>query len=366
MAEEFIIKLVSDDFSAGVSSSGATSSSSGGGGGAVGGMAKMAGTLGAIGIGVQQIMSIIGPVVNDLLRPVKNILKGIFKLIGELLRPIVEIAIMLLRPVLALIKPLISIFKAFMAPFMAIAREFTNLAVAQFAEGDVAGGMENIMAGISSILGPFVVSLSSIVLQLASNLFISGIERMMLNILDVIELLFGGIPLGIGDAITGGLDKAREGIKTASAVTKTFLNSAITDGTVEILGEMETVYKKKLAEAKGLADETSLDVIAPLEDMKKNSSAIMEDSFSETGVVYGTYKLGMTNMGIETETAMGTSKDSIPSKFETGLTHMETNTDTFVEYMKKKGEELVSEAEGYARNIKKNAKYEFNLIKIGG
>jgi F0F1-type ATP synthase membrane subunit b/b' len=47
---------------------------------------------------------------------------------------------------------------------------------------------------------------------------------------------------------------------------------------------------------------------------------------------------------------------------------MEDSTSVFVEYMRKKGEELVDEAKKYASKIKSDAKksIEFNLIKIGG
>jgi len=366
MAEEFIIKLVSNDFSAGVSSSGAASiGTSSGKSSGVGSIGKMAGALGAIGLGVQTIISIVGPVINSLIKPIKTVLTGILKLVGELLRPIVEIVVILLRPVLALLKPIISIFKAFMAPFIQIAREFANIGTKQIQGGDIAGGMENIVSAITTLIGPFVVSITSVALQLATSLLLGGITLLVSSLMDQIGNILENSSIGFISDIGTSLKDGSEVVKNAGKELTTDVNSLITDGTNFVLGEMEKTYKEKLDDAKNNISPNMTDAyVTPLEEATKSAQGAADIVFGEEGTLVKSVEKGTTNMGVEVDNKMG-ENGTIPTKFETGLTYMESSTYTFVDYMKRKGEELVEEAQNYASSIRRSAKREAELIRVG-
>jgi len=366
MAEEFVIKLMSDDFSAGVSSSGATKSSGAGG---VGAFAGLTAVLGGIGFAIQQIMDVVMPVINDLLKPIKAIVQGIFRSLGEFLRPIVEIAVMLLRPVLAILKPIISIFKSFMAPFMAIARQFSNLATAKFAAGDIGGGMSDLMDAIRAIVYPFVVTITSISLQMLMSLLIQGVSSIISALLDSLGNMLSQSSIGFIRDIGEGLLGASNSIRTWGQETTSTVNGWITDATVAILDTMQKEYEQKLEDAQAISDAGWVKVVDPISQAVAASEETMKLAYGTDGTIPMAMSNGLDNMGISLDNSMNSnSQSSIPGKFETGLTYMEDSTSVFVEYMRKKGEELVDEAKKYASKIKSDAKksIEFNLIKIGG
>ncbi len=299
MADEFIIKLISDDFAEGV-----------GGGGRGGGTTVAKGgafALGAklgLGIGLAtEALALISDTIGNILRPAKNILKGIFRIVGELLRPISDVLILILRPILIIVRPLLQLFKAFMAPFISIAREFGRIAIQQARAGNIGIALEASMEGIKTLLGPFVVSIVSIALQLATSLIVANITNLINLIVVSIGALFQPIFdfLGLGDQFKERIQSITAFVSAQGALLSTNLNEAITDGTVNILGEMEDSLQKNLNLFK---NKTSL-----VEGLIGTSTGIMttdmENTFGTTGSIPAAYADGLNAMTTETDSFVG-------------------------------------------------------------
>lgn len=366
MSEEFIIKLISDDFEAGVSSTGTAKSS----GSSVGGIAAMTGILGGIGLGIQQLLSVVGPVIDTLLKPIKSIMTGIFKLVGELIRPVIEIITFLLRPVLMLLKPLIQMFKTFLAPFMDIARGYMQISMQQMASGNVTGAMTSAIEAVNVLIGPFIVSLVSVGLQLATtmiimsmtsllNLLIGSIGGMIATLVGVfssrgeqavldftaniqgkvteagqgiIDTVNGGIVAGTETLLAGMLKNSQEKydaynlehgnfISTLTSVNPDELYKPAVDGVNYVSGKINEilgVYAPK-------------EVDSGLIDMGNK----FKMSFNpNTGTFQEAVKLGLINIGDKFNTSFNPNTGTFPEAVRLGLVNVNLSADKGMSSMK--------------------------------
>ena len=325
MAEEFIIKLVSGDFQAGTGG-GASGKSSGG---VVGGIGKLGAIGGAVMGAISQVADVIMPAINALLRPLKGLLKGIARTIGELLRPLVDVVMIIIRPFFEMLKPIVLLFKTYMAPFMEIARGFSIISREQMASGDIAGAMGTSMEAIQTVLEPFIVSIASIALQLATTLIVSSITHLLSRVFEGIAIIMDAIPL-IPDSASEYMRKMSEDIKTGGNSIIEIVNDLINNKTVSVLGEMEKEALEKL------------------ELLKKDMKTDLNTALVETpGSALTTLDTDMTNkMGDE---------GSVPTTFASGLTSMDTATSNFKTKMVEYGkdiEELRDKAIEDARDIR--------------
>lgn len=294
IADEFIIKLISDDFAEGV------------GGKGKGGVSGTAFGLGAklgLGIGLAtEALGLLKDTIGNVLRPVKTIIKGIFKLIGELLRPVTDVLILVLRPILIIIRPLIQLFKAFMAPFVSIAREFGRIATQQAAKGNIGLALEASVEGVKTLIAPFIISLVSVGLQLANTVIVGAITNLVSSMVQGIGALIEPIAefLGFGDEFNARITEIVAFVSSQGDELNKNLNALMISGTTELLSELEkgaeenlTVFKTKLANG-----ETTLST-------------------------------SLTNMDVDMNGVFG-STGSIPTSYATGLNTMAGSTDSFV------------------------------------
>jgi hypothetical protein len=345
----FTIKFVSDDFEEGMSAG-----------------VKGGGTAAVSGLGAQlaagfeifsQIKDVIGDTVNSLLKPIKSMLGGIARMLGELLRPIVEVVMIVIRPVFMLLKPLIQLFKTFMAPFMELGRQFGQIAQQQMAAGDVSGAMSTSLEAVATILGPFVVSLTSVALQLATTMFISGVTSLMNGILEVVKSAFMVLPEWIGGAAVDGITAAQEALNSGSQVLIDTINGKITQATQAILAEMQATATQRLAELKGTFPGELDDALVqpPLGAMDELKTGITESTTDLKDSVATT----LDTMGTKVSEKMG-ANGKVVIEFQSGLDTMVSAARTF----KAKLEAISDDINGIDIKKKKSSRGNINFLGI--
>jgi hypothetical protein len=338
MSEQFVIRILSDDFSAGVSGGGGTAGAATGGAKGGGSLAGVAAGIGAMVLGIQQLVSIVSPVINDLLSPIKSILTGIVRMVGELLRPITEMVVFLIRPILVMLQPIISMFRSFMAPFMDIAREYSNMAVQAAASGDIGGAMGMAIKGVEALIGPFIVSITSIALQLATSLVVGAITLLINRIIhistEMLAIVFGVFSNKIREK---GIELQADIYNFGADATK-LINDGIIKGTEVLLTTMEKDSREKLETMKThFATEST-------------SMGINVDNF-------------LKEQGLAVEGAFDESPDSISSQFGTGLGKLETRAKSFAESLNKVADSIKNVSIPSEREHRYPTKYD---IVLGG
>jgi len=293
MADEFVIKLISDDFAEGVG---------GGrkGGGEIRGSAFAIGAKLGLGIGIaQKLLSLAMEVIGGVLRPVMRVVKGIFKLVGELLRPVVEILMLIVRPILIMLRPIIQLFRTFMAPFMSIAREFGRIATQQIGKGNLGLAMEASIEGVKALLLPFIISISAVALELASTLIIGTITS-LINIIirgmgDLLQPIF--TLLGYGPEFKALVEDITTWVTAQGYILSGNVNALIAEGTAMILEGMEESLRGNLETLKIKAIES--------EDIVKKATEGMgidvDKAFGIGGKIPDTFGKALFNMIITTD-----------------------------------------------------------------
>jgi len=339
MAEEFTIRIIDEVRQSaealGSGSGGSSAGSSGGGAGpGIGKMAGIAaGVMGAFKL-LGDLVGIVSDVVGNLLAPVKGILIGIVTLIGELLRPVVEVIMLFLRPILSALKPLIDLFKTFMAPFMDIARQFGQIASTKAGAGDFGGAMEASIEGVKTLVVPFIISLTSVVLQLAISGIVGLLTTTVNLILGTISTVFGPILKWFGVNVEESIATAQTAISEGGSFITNAANSAITTGTQAVLDVLEVQAREKLAtisesmpELLGTGVEETYGAIA--EEAAKGSKSVVDSITGEQGIVTQV-TTAVTSMDSELGLIMG-ENGTFPANFRAGLLDMEDALTSFVD-----------------------------------
>jgi len=249
MAEEFIIKLFNQDVEDGIK--GSTSS------GALAGIGKLTAIASVISGGVGIITSLVGDTVNTLLRPIIGILKGMVRLVGELLRPIVDVFVILLRPILDMLRPIIQIFRAMMGPFLRIGQEFGRLSQQALAMGENTQAMNFAIEGAKAIIGPFIVVLSSFVIEMASFLLIENVRLLLTTLVDVIRVMFQPLMdmFGIGDKFFEAMELAKTKVNEGTEFLRDSIHGLVVDGTQSMLNTIKDGADDNLEIAKNTMDD---------------------------------------------------------------------------------------------------------------
>jgi hypothetical protein len=244
MADEFRIILTDE-----------TARAAGGGGSVAGksiGVTELSGKIGAAVQIAQEIGSIIGDAIGGILQPIRSTLVVIGKMIGEFLRPIADMAMIALMPVLQMIRPVLQLFKTFMAPAMAAARELSQISQAQMAAGLEPEAMTTAMAGVQALLGPFIVSITSVALQLLNTMLTASVANWLKTVSDIIRAVALFIAPSAADTINATFNKLNGVIDGKANEWITSVNGAITTGTITVLDEMNLKTEEKLAEFRGI------------------------------------------------------------------------------------------------------------------
>lgn len=331
MAEEFIIKIT-DDFKAAVGGGGGGGSSGGNSsGGNKGGGAGLLGVGAALGgafaIGTE-IVGILKEAVGGLLTPIKNIVTGILRLVAELLRPISDVIVILLQPILNLLRPLIQMFRTMMQPFLGIAREFGRMANQQIAAGNMTGAIDLSLQAAQAVIGPFIVSLTSLTLQLAMTSLTGILGRLSSVVINGIgNLLALAFPI-FGEKIIAGSASIANDIEAGLANANNAVNEFLTSTTQDLLTSMLEDAQAKLDEYKEKypADYSSIMVETPagaIEEMKKS---VEEDSTAMQSSMVTAVK----DMNDTTGSVFDPKSGTATTKFKEGLTEFEKATVDFV------------------------------------
>ena len=335
MAEEFIIKF-SSDLNAGLDAATGGGGGAGGkakGGGAIGGLAKLGGLV-AIGTA---ILSILADSLGGLIKPIKSMLTGIFKLIGELLRPIADIIIILLQPFLTLIRPLIQMFRTMMQPFIGIAREFGRMASNQMAQGNVAGAMGLSLEAAKTVIGPFIVSITSILLQLATSTLLGSVGSVVNLLIGAIGQLFSFIP-GVGERAIESANNMQMEVSGAMTTASTAVNTFLQNTTDVVLGAMLDDAQTRLNNFKEMYPsdyntvmfEIPAGALAEMKAVTGEDSAAMENAFTTA----------MDDMKDSTDTVFNSKSGTAVSAYKEGLNALDLATADFLKNMESSASRL--------------------------
>ena len=357
IAEEFIIRIT-DDFKAGISTqTGATSG--GGAGGGRGGLASIGTKLGAgIAIGMK-LLSMVGDVVTAILRPVRSLLNALFRMLGELLRPISEVLIIMLKPLLMIIKPLIDTFKGYMSPFMEIARSFSRMSQEQMAKGNITGAMNLAIEGIQTVVGPFIVSLTSVALQLASTLLISAVTRIIGSIVEMMGNVLQFVPV-IGDDIKSAMDTTKQAIEEGGNSVLNFVNDKLNTATISILDVMLADAQNKLKKAK---ETYSVDMDALIEEPEGALTEFKKTIETDTNTMRSTFEEGLNQMGLNIDSEFGSNKGNAVTSFKSGLDSMVSAVRLFSSNLEAYAEDVNSI--NFSRGRHRTRSVEFSLLNFG-
>jgi len=160
MADDFLIRIIPEGFSGGISTGGAVSSgASPSVSGTGGGLKGAAGIFGTVlkGLGIASGIGVIVAVISSM-KNVVNIVAGVIKIIGALLRPISTVITTLLMPILFSLKPLVILINQVMAPFTRLAMDMFRQGVQAQKAGDTVaagalfgGAIATTLAGLSAV-----------------------------------------------------------------------------------------------------------------------------------------------------------------------------------------------------------------------
>lgn len=122
----------------------------------------------------------------ETLKPIVGLVQNFIKLIGEFLRPISDVLVGLFTNILVMVRPVVQMFRVLMAPFRQLAMRGMSAANRLISQGMFTGGAE----GAAMVSAGFQGALSS------ASLLMSGFMDLIFSPLKKIDFL------GIGDALT--------------------------------------------------------------------------------------------------------------------------------------------------------------------
>ena len=231
MAEEFIIRLIPDGGTGGVSggATGGASTSS-----ALGGIGKaFKGAMKAIGIG--SIIGLILKIVSSF-QSLLDVVASLVKIVTLIFKPLADALTILLLPLIFLLKPIVMALNDIMRPFFKLSMEVMKKGAQSFSAGNTKAGFEafggassiiiaglaNVLVALTSQLVKMIFALSGELLKLifpvfsgAIDNFIGNINTMVDDTAVVISAAIGGYAAGIGKVFGADIDSFKEDHKKA-------------------------------------------------------------------------------------------------------------------------------------------------------
>ena len=309
MAEEVVLRILP---TGGTGIGGTTpKGSSAAGGGMLGGLGKMVGILGVIGIAVQFIMGFVKDVFA-VFKPVMAIIKSMARMIGTFLQPIAEIMIILIRPLLDLIRPLVIIFKSMMAPVMSLIREFSAVMNQQMASGDTGGAMATGVNIIGLALGGMLIAAADVIgtmlIDVIGGLLSLVTQTLVTNIGGILATLVGIFSKSKAEKIRQNILDLNAGIATTFKAGTDYAKEVLHTGTGIMMDALITKFEEKLTDIKStlppsFSNTLDLSIVKPTEEVYANMKETTDKYMNpETaGSVPKQYRSGMMDIQIATE-----------------------------------------------------------------
>jgi hypothetical protein len=288
----------------------------------------------------------IGALIFEILKPITNLVGGIFKILGEFLRPIADVLTILFQPILVMIRPILQMFKVLMQPFKELSMKGLAAANVLIAQGMQIGGE----TGTAMVKEGWGAALSS------AKLLLSGFTEVTLSplieSLDKIGL-FSGILENFTNWIHTAQSTATEGIVRGITLSDTFLDL------IPVLNDTESAAKSALGAIDG-----QMQILKENTDNWNidNASQILEDAKELASATTGAIGLVNTSMTGEND---GLTKhlDTLQSKLnETGTRIEEFNAMIGITEVPEETEAKYKEA-GIDYNATRQ-KYEIELNRL--